>query len=48
MPEFVTPEANEIKDILTDWNHNNDKTACSLLAHLDSRDAANVRNLLNC
>jgi hypothetical protein len=42
MPEFVTPEANEIKDILTDGNHDSDKTACSLLAHPDSRDPANI------
>ncbi len=40
--------ANEIKDILTDNNRDNDQTACSLLENLDSKEAINIRDILNC
>ena len=40
--------ANEIKDILTDNNRDNDQTSCNLLENLDSKEAINIRDILNC
>jgi hypothetical protein len=40
--------ANEIKDILSDDNLDNDKRACNLLDRLSSDQAASIRNMLKC
>lgn len=39
---------NQIKDILTDNNRGNDQFACKLLENLNSKDEANIRDILNC
>lgn len=40
--------ANEIRDILTDDNEDNDRTACKLLNQLGSEQTENIRNHLGC
>jgi hypothetical protein len=39
--------ANEIRDILTDNNHDNDQLVCDLI-DLEDEDTSNIRELLNC
>jgi YVTN family beta-propeller protein len=40
--------ANEIKDILTDGNPDNDQRACNILDQLGSDQAASIKSILNC
>jgi hypothetical protein len=40
--------ANEIKDILTDGNPDNDQRACNILDQLGSDQVARIKNVLKC
>jgi YVTN family beta-propeller protein len=40
--------ANEIRDILTDNNRDNDQIVCSLINGLNNEQIMNIRNILNC
>ncbi len=40
--------ANEIRDILTDNNRDNDPIVCDLIVSEDKYAASNIREILNC